>query len=153
MAEINVAGNSAPPRSNPRIVALIAVIPISILLFPMVHGCWANYWILHDGERGMAEITIQLSIAQNTVAYRYIVNQKEYTGKSARNDENPRYRDMPAGGHSPVYYSASHPWLSSLKRPDTIIPALPVVCVLLWLECTTIITLIDPSNKWAIRSQ
>jgi hypothetical protein len=73
------------------------------------------YWLKKDAKRGTAIITEQRQ--HGVVEYRYTVDQHEYTGRSQRNQEQEKYRNVGPGEESPVYFSASHPWLSSLEVP------------------------------------
>jgi hypothetical protein len=87
----------------------------------------------------------------NNVNYRYTVDQKEYTGYGKRNWQDPRYSGVEIGGHCPVFFSASHPWLSSLYRPDGVLVGLPMALITLLLEIFAVATLINPKSGWAFR--
>ena len=122
------------------------------ILLP-AQDAWTSYWLLKDGQKGKAVITKVLWSGHNGVAYRYRANQKEYTGEGARNYEDPKFRVYGAqvGEGSIVYYSASHPWLSQLRRPSTVAEGLPVL-ILAWLmEALILATIINPKSKWALR--
>jgi hypothetical protein len=98
-------------------------------------------------------VTKDLWTGHNGVAYRYTVNHNEYTGKRMRNYRDPRYRNVHPGDKSVVYYSASHPWMSSLRRPDRIGEGLPVALLALLFETIAVITLINPQHKWAFNTK
>ena len=89
----------------------------------------------------------------NAVAYRYRVNQREYTGEDVRSWQDPRYAHVVVGEGSVVYFCSSHPWLSLLNRPRTaMLEGLPVV-VLAWLFIVLFInTAMNPKSKWALNT-
>ena len=74
------------------------------------------------------------------VEYKYSVDGRNYTGISQRNWDIVKYREVPVGQESIVYYSASHPWLSSLETPMFptratifLLIASPFECMLLFM--------------------
>jgi hypothetical protein len=83
------------------------------------------------------------------LVYYYDVNQKHYTGVSGTNWRDPHYSDARPGSEAVVYYSASHPWLSALYMPGTVITALPVVVIAFLIELIAVVTVINPGSKWA----
>jgi hypothetical protein len=88
----------------------------------------------------------------NGVAYRYRVNQVEYTGTDGRSWQDPKYAHVMVGEHAVVYFSSPHPWLSGLNRPRSMmIEGLPVLVGVWVLEVLLILTVIDPNSKWALR--
>lgn len=137
--------------NSPRIQGALLVITLGLFLFPILRGWWMNYWILKDGQTGTALVTGKYWGGHGNVNYRYVVVEKEYTGHSARNWRDPRYARVGNGEHCPVYFSASHPWVSALYRPDGVAGALPVVILILLLEACALATLISPSNRYALR--
>ena len=114
---------------------------------------WTSYWLLKDGQKGKAVITKVLWSGHDGVAYRYRANQKEYTGEGARNYEDPKFRVYGAqvGEESIVYYSASHPWLSQLRRPRTVVEGLPVLILAWTILGLMLVTIVNPRHKWALR--
>ena len=114
---------------------------------------WTSYWLLKDGQKGKAVITKVLWSGHDGVAYRYRANQKEYTGEGARNYEDPKFRVYGAqvGEGSIVYYSASHPWLSQLRRPRTVVEGLPVLILAWTILGLMLVTIVNPRHKWALR--
>lgn len=122
-------------------------------IFLPAQEAWTSYWLLRDGQKGKAVITKVLWTGHDGAAYRYRVNQKEYTGEGGQNHEDLRYRVYGAqvGEESIVYYSASHPWLSRLQRPRAVVEGLPVL-VLAWLILgLMLVTIVNPRHKWALR--
>ena len=83
--------------------------------------------------------------------YRYSVNNREYVGQSFRNRNIPKYKTVGVqpGEKSVVYFSASHPWLSSLEMPKVVVQGLPVVVLVLCFVVFAVVTIIDPANGWA----
>jgi hypothetical protein len=77
---------------------------------------------------------------------RYKVNQREYTGRSGRNWRDPRYSQVQVDEKSAVYFSASHPWLSLLYKPDAILEGAPVILIALVLEFLVILTIVNPKS-------
>ncbi len=143
------ARNTQPSARVARVGALVVVIILGLFLVSWFSWARAEYWLLKDAQEGMAIVTKDLWTGHNSVGYRYTVNHKEYTGKGMRNYQDLRYRNVHPGNKSVVYYSASHPWMSSLRRPDRIGEGLPVVLFVLLFETMAVITLINPRHKWA----
>jgi hypothetical protein len=135
---------------NPRLAALIVALALSWFLLGYTRGLWNDYWLIKDGREGMATVNYPLWIGHDAVAYRYTVEGKEYGGKSGRNYRDPRYMNVQAGEKSVVYYSASHPWLSSLRRPEVVGQGWPVVLLILLLAIKAAITIIKPQSRWAL---
>ena len=144
-----VASNTQPSGWVARVSALVIAIILGLFLVGWISSVRAEYWLLKDAEEGIAIVTKDLWTGHNGVAYRYAVNHKEYTGKGMRNYQDPRYRNVHPGDKSLVYYSVSHPWMSSLRRPGRIGEGLPVVLLVLFFETLAVITLINPQHKWA----
>ncbi len=134
---------------SPRLVGFVIAIALGDFLFLQARSAWTNYWLLQDGQQGMAIVTNELWSGHNAVGYRYTVNEKEYTGRSGRNWKIEKYSKVPVGGESVVYFSASHPWLSLLYEPRTVIEGLPVVIIVMFFEFFAVATIISPGNKWA----
>jgi hypothetical protein len=81
------------------------------------------------------------------VGYEYVVDQKHYSGRSGRNWKDQK--EVQVGEESVVYFSASHPWLSLLYMPQTVLEGLPVIIIVLVLEAFAVITIIRPKSGWA----
>ena len=132
-----------------RIVGLILALVLGQFLYLRAHETWQNYWLLKDSQKGLATITGEHWSGHNSVDYQYTVNGKEYTSHSARNGDDPKYKDAQPGQESIVYYSASHPWLSQLSMPQTILEGAPVILIVLGLEAFAVITIFKPRSGWA----
>lgn len=146
------------PPSDPRISRYLAVI------IALICGAWifgygsdsqAQYWLHKDAQQGRAEVTKALWTGHDSVAYRYTVDGKEYSGAGGRSYRDPRYANVLAGDHPPVWYSASHPWFSTLREPEP--PStgfspvgIPVVLLILFIEARAVITVVVPTHRWAI---
>jgi len=135
---------------------LVLLIPASVLaygfLFLPATETWHSYLLMKDGRQGRAEI-IQFA-PKTQVVYRYRVGQKEYTGRDRRTDEERRAarNNLEEERNPTVYYSASHPWVSRLHRPTTLIPPGLPVFILAWFFLVLIlVTIVNPKNKWALQ--
>lgn len=100
----------------------IGVVFLSLFLFGQARTVWRKYWILRDGRRSTALVTRKYG--HELVDYSFHVNGKEYKGTDREKyvSQEHRYEDVTLGGEAVVYFSSSHPWLSSLARPDSILP-------------------------------
>jgi hypothetical protein len=119
-------------------------------LWPDARHSWVNYWLLQDSQQGLAVVTDEYWGGHDVVDYKYIVNQKEYTGRSPRNWENEKYRNVQVGGESVVYFSASHPWLSLLHKPTRVVEVWPITLLILLVEFLFVMTIVNPKGKWAM---
>ena len=126
---------------------LILALALCMFLFWWAQDSWTNYWLLRDAQQGSALVTKELSLRKNTVAYRYVVEQKEYSGRDARNSKDSKRALI--GDRTAVYFSASHPWLSRLNMPETALVGLPVIVLVLFLQVFAMITFIKPTSRWA----
>lgn len=146
------------PPSDPkfsRFVALFISLVCGAFIFGYGSDSDAQYWLHKDAKQGVAEITNELWTGHNSVAYRYSVDGKQFDGSSGRSYRDPRYANVQAGSHAPVWYSASHPWFSTLREPEppstTYFPiGLPVVLFILFVEARAVLTVIAPTHRWAI---
>jgi hypothetical protein len=135
-----------------RFPASIGVLFLSWFLFGEARDVWKHYWLLKDGEQGTGIVTYEH--ARNVVDYCYRVGGKEYKGTDRRRylRESHEYVNVMLGGHAVVYFSCSHPWLSSLTPPASILPdGFLGVLLFLAFEIWLIITLISPNNRWAYK--
>ncbi len=136
------------PSSVPisaRVIPLVLAVFAAVML---VLGCmrmWRNHWVLKDGARGTATIIGELWTGHRTASYRYTVDQTVYSGWSERNTEEPGRRAEP-GDDSIVYYSASHPWLSSLHKPSGVYDGGPAIFLFGGLEVLALAALIWPEK-------
>jgi hypothetical protein len=113
---------------------------------------WLSYWLVKDGQEGVAIITKEHWAGHDVVVYRYRVNQQEYTGQDFRSYQAPQYARVMPGEKSIIYFSASHPWLSAINRPRTVmVEGLPVVLLVWAIEVLLIGTVINPRSRWALK--
>lgn len=143
-----------PLSSTSTITRLQALFCALVLGYPFVfgtiRGVWKDYWLVKDGQQGVAVITKEHWAGHNVVVYQYRVGQNVYTGQDRRSLQNPKYAHVMPGEKSVVYFSSSHPWLSAIDmRRNVGIPGLPVV-LLAWLFMAGFIaTAINPKGRWA----
>jgi len=138
-----------PRTLSPRIVGIIVACVLGWFLFGQVRSAWLSYWLLRDAQTEMAVVTKFLWTGHGVVEYRYVVQGHEYAGHSRRNWQDPRYSNVQAGEKAVVYFSASHPWLSCLYMPRTLVEGAPVVLIVIFLESLAIGTIIRPKGRWA----
>lgn len=131
-----------------RIVGLIIALALGDFLYVRAHFAWIDYWLLTDGRQGTAIVTHELWSGHNGVGYKYIIAEKEYTGRSSRNSSE-KYDRVQPGEQSIVFFSASHPWLSSLNKPETVLAGWPVILIVVAFEIFALITIIKPTSGWA----
>jgi len=145
--------NRQPRLLSPRTQGAIIAVILGYFLLTQFEAARESYWLLKDGRQGMAVITRDLWTGHRGVAYRYQVNQRQYTGKGRRNSTDPRYINALPGSESVVYYSASHPWISALDFPRTMVEGLPVILIVMMLETIAVVTVIKPNSRWAFRTK
>ena len=139
-------------RTLDRVFAVvIALLLAYFFIFEQIRITWTDYWLTRDAQQGVAAITKVLWTGHSGVAYRYRVNQREYRGEEAVD----RGKNLGYVGESVVvYFSSSHPWLSRLRFPRSVMPGgLPVILLAWFFMVLFIITAIDPDNKWALKSR
>jgi hypothetical protein len=132
-----------------RVIGLVLAAILGHFLIGQVRGAWRNYWLMTDGQYGMATITKPYWGGHDLYDYRYVVGGREYTAISYRDWQAPRYSNVQPGGVAVMYFSASHPWLSLLYKPHSIFEGLPVLIVVFILELFAVVTVIRPESKWA----
>jgi hypothetical protein len=113
-----------------------------------LRGNWIEYWLAKDAKQTMAMLTEEFS--HGVVEYTYSIGPTTYTGRSQRNWEQPKYRDVGIGQNSIVFYSASHPWLSSLETPQFPRSGSIILLVAIPIEFFLIVTVINPRSRWAL---
>ena len=100
------------PRLN--VAFWIGIVVLIYFLFASGKAFWVCYWLTRDAKQSTAVLTREHE--HGVVSYRYTVNQHEYSGSSQRNGDE-RYRNIQVGQESIVFFSVSHPWISSLETP------------------------------------
>lgn len=133
----------------PRFFILILLIPLVWWLSLQVRSSWKNYWLLADGQPGVAVVAKDYWGGHGQVVYHYEVNGKQYTGVSSRNWKDEKYRTVKIGEQTVAYFSASHPWLSLLYKPDGYLNPLPAL-IALTLAGFVVVTALNPKSKWAL---
>jgi len=154
--EIVVPPSPASPPSNiPRVwAALLALLLGYYFLLGPARALWLNYWLIRDGQQGVAVITQAHWAGHGIFVYRYRVNQKTYTGQDHRSYQNPKYANVLLGQETVVYFSSSHPWLSAINMPQFVMfNGLPVVLVAWVFIFLLAVTAINPKGRWALRNR
>jgi len=131
-----------------RLAALAMALVLGQFLYLQVRSTWANYWLLTDAQKGTALVTMEWWSGHGAVGYDYVVAGKRYSGHSSRDWKDPKR--VPVGGTTTVYYSASHPWISLLYMPRALLEGLPVIMMVLVFETFSVITIINPTGRWAL---
>lgn len=154
-----------PQPANPtpalsRLIALVLAGLMGLLLASFAREAWAYYWISKDTREGTAVILQKSAWGHGAFDYRYSVDGKTCLGTGGTDVHDPRYRrgnefirQVQPGDTAPVHYSASHPWLSTLRPVSEIFPPLPLLLIGLFFEVIAVITLINPQSNWAIGSR
>jgi hypothetical protein len=93
-----------------------------------------RYWILHDGVRSTARVTSEGG--HDTIHYTYSAAGTSFSGRGPRDYRDERYAHVGIGGESVVWYSASHPWISTPRWPDSVLIGLP------WIVVVTLVDLL-----------
>jgi hypothetical protein len=132
-----------------RWTGLILAIVLGQFLYLRARSAWTNSWLLNDAQKGTAIITRELWSGHNAVGYRYVVDQSQYSGRSGRTWQDPKYSKVKVGEESVVFFSASHPWLSRLYMPQSVLEGVPVILIGFVLEAFAVITIIKPQSRWA----
>jgi hypothetical protein len=137
-------------RNQIRLVMLFPAVMLGSFLFSFAHGCWASFLLSGDASQATATVTNERS--HGVVDYTYVAAGNRYVGHSQRSSET--YPGPPVGGEARVYFSTSHPWLSSLRAP-TFPPSLSRILLMiipLSMEFLIVMTIIDPKGKWALQT-
>lgn len=142
------------PRPTPMVMRLCASFLTVVLGYRFVvspaRELWTNYWLLRDGTQGVAVVLKDDWSGHGIVDYRYRVNQRVYTGQDFRSWQNPKYAHVTAGEESIVYFSSTHPWISAINLPRSVMfEGLPVVLLVWLIEIGLIITIVKPNSRWA----
>lgn len=136
-----------------RLTGIFLALFLGQFLYLRAHESWINYWLLTDSKQGTAIVTNESWWGHDRVGYKYEVAQQEFTGKDARPRHSQKDNGLQMGGQAIVYYSESHPWLSLLNKPRTVLVGFPVVVVALIIEVFALIAVVKPKSGWALGSQ
>lgn len=130
-----------------RLVMLFPTAMLGSFIVSFFHICWITFWLTQDVGQTAATITNEKS--HGVVNYSYTINGNQYIGQSQRNREEKE--KVPVGGRTLVYFSTSHPWLSSLQAPTFPPPGMIVFIISLAMEFLFVMTVINPKGKWALQ--
>ena len=110
---------------------IAGVVVLTFFAFMYCRHARENYWILRDGIQTTAKVTGEGT--HNTIDYTYRVGGTTYSGNGHR-----EYREglprVTTGGESVVWYSASHPWLSTPRRPDAVFVGFPWLVIVVAMD-------------------
>jgi hypothetical protein len=131
-----------------RILPAVIVVLAGLFLSNSARNAWTNYWLLKDGRIGEAMITSKAWSGVGAFNYTYAVDKRSYEGSGQQGKQPPV-----VGQRSSVYFSASHPWISALDRPQPVSVGLPAAIVALVLGFFSLLTAINPRSRWAFKLQ
>jgi hypothetical protein len=120
----------------------------SFIFVNLIYPNWIHFWLHRDAIQTTAIITG--THQHGVVDYSYQIGEKEFTGRSQRNWELEKYRNVGIGQTSIAFYSASHPWLSSLESPQFPRSGTIMLFVTIPIELLLIVTVINPRSSWAM---
>jgi len=136
-----------------RLFMLVPALVGGWLLSRNALASWTDSWVAKDGRQATA--TIGSRGPKGGASYTYEVEGQRYTGSG--------YSSRCKSVECPLYYSTSHPWLSTLEAPALsgapvwtfvltfFLP--PPKILLVALEIMFIATIINPSSRWGLRLQ
>ena len=142
-----------PPLSDVARKRIGGTILFCILSWPLISGVIGvvhNYWLLNDCEKSKAYIIGASRRGHAVYNYKYTIENQEFSGASRRNYKDEKSKNAGTGDSVAVYYSKSHPWISSLYKPDALIVGLPFFAVIIIMQLFALITVINPHGKWAL---
>jgi len=127
---------------------LLAAAFLCPVLIWYVNDSWKGYWLTRDGVMATAVITAEHS--KGLVDYKYTVDGREFAGSGDRNWKEEKYRNVHPGDECILYYSSSHPSISSLRPPEFPPSGLPAIIVALAMEFFFVATIINPRGSFAL---
>ena len=130
------------------LLGMAIVLGYSFIFRTMLFPSWTHYWLTKDAAQTMAVVTEQHS--HGVVDYKYSIGATKFTGRSQCNWEQEKYREVGVGQESIVFYSSSHPWLSSLETPQFPRSGTIVLLIALPIEFFLIMTAVNPRSVWAL---
>lgn len=131
-----------------RLTGLVLAFALGYFLYGRASYAWADYWLLRDARQGTATVIGEHWSGHAAVDYWYEVGHVHYRGHSSRNWKDEK--KVQAGDQTKVFFSESHPGISCLYMPDTILEGWPVILVALVIELFAFITIINPRSSWAL---
>jgi hypothetical protein len=123
----------------------MAIICGYFFIFEIFSNMRTQYWLNADAKQTMALIT---KVHGQGVNYKYRVDGKEYNSESQRNWEH----DVGVGQESIVFYSSSHPWLSSVTTPRFQPLEAIVLFIAFFAEFLFVMTAINSRSVWALKT-
>lgn len=122
-----------------RVARIASVLIISFFAAMVLVGqsltAWKIHWLLIDGWHGTAIIVYT---SKGNASYTYTVNNKTYNGSDS-SVKTP-------GETAEVYYSDSHPWLSLLKKPNSIFPVVLKVVLTVAVASFLVLAILRPGG-------
>lgn len=131
-----------------RLIVLIPMVLFGNQLRRYCHTVWIDHWLSKDAKTTHALVT-QIH-PKRVFDYRYSVNGKEYTGTSNRNWEDEKVHALQAREETTVFFSASHPWLSSFQTSQITWAAFPIMVLILLFELFFLAVLVDPKGRGSV---
>jgi hypothetical protein len=132
---------------------VIALVLGSFCLVVPFRDVWTNYWLLRDGRQGTAVVTDARD--HGSVGYRYCVDGRWYDGSGHRSVQDRHYANVTPGESTVIYYSASHPSVSQIDHPITMVDgAWPVIIIFMWpFEFMALATVINPGGRFSYKGR
>src|SRR5262245_22775708 len=139
-----------------RFIVLAPMLLLGHQLRLYFYGVWTDHWLNKDGKTTRAFVT--QTHPKRVFDYRYTVNGIEYSGTSVRDWEDEKVHELRKGEETTVYFSASHPWLSSMQSDRLTWEAIPIVVLILLFELLFLAVLLDPNGRtsvgrWLLKTQ
>ena len=135
-------------RNQIRLIMLFPALMLGGFILSFVHVYWTGFWLTEDSSQTTATINDERS--HGVVDYSYTVAGGHYVGHSQRSRQT--WPGPAVGGQAPVYFSASHPWLSSLQPPTFPPQGALFMIIPILFELLFVMTIIDPKGKWALQT-
>lgn len=129
----------------------VLVVVLTIAVIMCGRNIHESNWILRDGVLTTAHVTGVGS--HNCVYYTYSVAGTHYSGYGTREYRDPRYASVGTGGQTVLWYSASHPWISSPLRPRAMYDGSPFVIIASALDLLFVACLISDVREVFTKQQ
>jgi hypothetical protein len=138
-------------KMSPALARVFMVLPaafLGALLISYADDSRKQYWLTRDAVTATATITAEHS--KGVVDYKYAVDGREFAGSGHRNWKQEKYRNVHPGDESILYYSSSHPAISSLEPPEFPPSGLPVMIVAGAMGFFVVATIINPRGTFSM---